>query len=79
MMIDPALLLVLVPISVAGAVVGIKKVGEFEEHKRSVNDTMHLFRGELQNHEKRDEERQGEVLERIATAEKNILEVYKNR
>ena len=67
----------LVPLTLSGVVIGIFKVAEFNEHKKTTEDWMKSTIKQMDKHELNDSERQKEVLERISTAEQNILTVYR--
>lgn len=67
----------LIPITITGVFVGISKVAEFNEHKKSVADWMVDANKKMDTHETNDENRQKEVLSRMESMERNILENWK--
>ena len=67
----------LVPVSVTGIVVGIFKVAEFNEHKKTTEDWMIAATKKMDKHEENDQNRQREVMESLKEVEKNILDFYK--
>lgn len=68
----------LLPITLTGVIVGIFKVAEFNEHKKSVADWMSDTIKQMDRHETNDENRQKEVISRIETAEQNLFNVLKD-
>ena len=67
----------LVPLTLSGVVIGIFKIAEFNEHKKTTEDWMQSTIKQMDKHEQNDAARQLEVLSRIEAAEKNILENWK--
>lgn len=67
----------LIPISITGIVVGIAKVAEFNEHKKSVAEWMESANEKMDKHETNDDNRQKEVMRRMDTLESNILDNWK--
>lgn len=67
----------LIPVSITGFYVGITKIAEFNEHRKSVAMWMEDANAKMDKHETNDENRQKEVISRIETAEKNILDTWK--
>jgi len=67
----------LLPITLSGIVVGIFKVAEFNEHKKTTVDWMEATIKQMDKHETNDENRQREVMSRIDKAEQNILDNWK--
>lgn len=69
----------LVPVTLAGVVVGISKVAEFNQHKKTTEQWMEETAKKMDKHESNDENRQREVLRRIETMEGNILDIVKEQ
>lgn len=67
----------LVPLTLSGVVIGIFKIAEFNEHKKTTEDWMKNTIKQMDKHEHNDAARQQEVLSRIESAEQNILENWK--
>lgn len=67
----------LLPVTITGVLVGIFKVAEFNEHKKSVFQWMEDANSKMDKHEQNDENRQKEVINRISTAEQNLFDTIK--
>lgn len=67
----------LIPVSITGIVVGIFKVAEFNEHKKSMSQWMEDTVSKMDKHETNDGNRQKEVINRISTAEQNLFDTIK--
>jgi len=68
----------LIPVSITGIVVGIFKIAEFNEHKKSMSQWMEDTVNKMDKHETNDENRQKEVIERISVAEQNLFNTLKD-
>lgn len=67
----------LIPISITGIVVGIYKVAEFNQHKKSVETWMEDATTKMDKHESNDENRQLEVIRRMEKMEENLMDNWK--